>query len=129
MKEFHEASRASFPFRITYANLWFNQISVNKDFLCLVLEREDVVRGMLIAQVTRHPFGPINMANEIAWWVSPDHRTPEALKMISWYEKWAIQKGCKLIGLTSLDSSVASFYKRKGYEPFETHYLKVVSGD
>ena len=42
MKEFHEASRASFPFRITYANLWFNQISVNRDFLCIVLEREGV---------------------------------------------------------------------------------------
>lgn len=128
MKEFHEASRASFPYRTVYANLWFKQVLVNSEYLCLVMEKEEQARGMFIAHVTLHPFGPVKMANEIAWWVSPKYRSPEAIKMIHMYEEWAKKKGCTLIGLTSLDSSVDAFYRRRGFEPYETHYLKTISG-
>lgn len=94
---------------------------VKSDDVCVILKDG----GILIAYLSPSLIGPFKQSNEIVWWVSPDKRG-NSLKMIKMYEDWALSKGAKIIGLTSLEKfkDVGKIYSRLGYKPLETIWAK-----
>lgn len=82
--------------------------------------------GMLAIVVVPHPLTGRNYAEEIAWWVEPEHRIgrvgPNLLRSA---EEWATTKGANMCKMVAPEgSSVGGFYERLGYQPVETAYLK-----
>lgn len=83
--------------------------------------------GFIMGQATRFPFGPDLIASETAWWVEPEARGEnKGGKLFEAFEYWAKNvAGCKLISMTSLNSTVEKIYRRKGYKLYERAYMKM----
>lgn len=71
------------------------------------------------------------LAEEIAWWVEPEHRNgPVGPKLLWAAEAWAVQKGANLCKMVApAESKVGTFYVRVGYQAVETAYVKVLKAN
>lgn len=92
----------------------------------LVAEIEGRLVGMMAIAALKHPVSDEWMGEELAWWVSPDHRHGSiGPKLLGRGEDWARQKGlCMLKMVAPAESVVGMFYERRGYVPIETAYAK-----
>lgn len=127
LKAAHAAAQLPFPFSGAYAARLFDQQTQLPDRCCIVsTDGNDVARGVLMASITEHPFGPFKMASEVAWWIDKSHRGISAPRMLDRYEKWAIDNGCHFAGMAAMSIAPAAqvIYLRRGYQPAEVHYLK-----
>lgn len=116
------------PFDAPYVERTVKDYILADDKLCLVYAPKDVPQGFLMAHSGPHPFWPVLVAQELAWWVSPDHRGRAALRLLDAYEQWAADKGCALVGMAHLgDERLSRLYDRRGYAKTETAFLKRLS--
>jgi GNAT superfamily N-acetyltransferase len=65
------------------------------------------------------------------FWLDPDHRNGKTSpKLIDEYVQWAKEINCNFIRLSTLDELLDSragvLFKRKGFKPIETAYIKEV---
>lgn len=71
------------------------------------------------------------VSQEMFWFVDPQYRKGEGLKLLNRYEEIAKQIGVKRIGLAHMlsdnNTTLSKLYIRKGYRPMETHYFKEIS--
>ena len=63
------------------------------------------------------------------FWLDPDHRNGKTSpKLIDAYVEWSKAVGCDFVRLSTLDelldSRVGVIFKRKGFKPIETAYIK-----
>lgn len=121
LRESHAA--AGFPFRFEAARadaLFRSHMAAG-----LVLVLGSPAQGVLMASAGEHPFGAGLIAKETVWFVRPCVRGRGTLRMLDAYEAWARSKGCALVGMATLASNdVGALYRRRGYTPVETHFLK-----
>lgn len=93
-----------------------------------VAEREDGrLVGMLGAVAIEHPLSGEKFAEEICWWVDPEHRSGSVgPKLLALLEGWVQMRGLDMvkIGAPADNPSVGNFYARLGYVPVETVYAK-----
>lgn len=117
-----------YPFVAAYAVRTFVSHLHGEDALCLVLDVDGVAHGMLMARVVDYELGPIRIAKETVWWVEPDHRGSAAGEMLVAYETWAAALGAVVAGMAALETAPRAgvIYRRRGYMPAETHYLKAL---
>src|SRR3989304_1594017 len=71
------------------------------------------------------------LATEMFWYVMPEFRKGTVgLRLLDCFENWAKQKKADkiiMVHLSNLQSDrISTLYKRKGYTPIETHYIKEV---
>ena len=97
-------------------------------FVHMALHDDEVVGG-LVAVVNEMPINSYLVAQELMLWIDPDHRNGKtAPKMIEEYVNWAREKGCKFVRLSEIDSvlngKAGILFKRKGFDPVETAYVK-----
>jgi GNAT superfamily N-acetyltransferase len=95
--------------------------------LMVLADREGAVVGMLIiAYTTLATGGDHVVAEEVAWWVEPEHRGGRtAYKMLRFGLERARQDGCNSVTMRSPSGSpVGEFYERLGFRPIETTYSK-----
>jgi len=97
-------------------------------FVKIVTIDEEVV-GALIATATPVPINSFIFAQEIMFWLDPDHRNGKtSSKLIEEYVEWSKAAGCDFVRLSTLDellgSRVGVLFKRKGFKPIETAYIK-----
>jgi GNAT superfamily N-acetyltransferase len=118
----------TFPFLPAYADRLFVTHLEMMNACCLVNEIDGVAQGVLLAIAHEHLFGPVWLARETVWWIDPAHRGRAAIAMLDAYEAWAKSKGCKFVGMAGMgdDPDVAKLYLRRGYQPAERHFLKVL---
>jgi GNAT superfamily N-acetyltransferase len=119
----------TFPFDPAYAEAVFLLHVEEARNLCLVLNVDATVQGVLMAASHPHPFGPVWLARETVWWIEPDHRGSAAPRMLAAYEEWAADRGCHFVGMAGMgaDPDVGRLYERRGYRVAETYYLKAVA--
>jgi hypothetical protein len=124
---FHAAANMPMAFDAAYAASVAGAYIADDDKLCLVLDRGDPV-GILAAHVYRHPLAPVLAADELMWWIEPQHRGLCAMRMLEAYEEWAQSKGCVLIGMATppCDDKAASIYGRRGYACAGMHFFKTI---
>ena len=97
-------------------------------FVKIVTIDEEVV-GALIATATPVPINSFIFAQELMFWLDPDHRNGKTSpKLIDAYVEWSKAVGCDFVRLSTLDelldSRVGIIFKRKGFKPIETAYIK-----
>jgi hypothetical protein len=116
-----------FPFDPAYAERLFLQ-HLEPSRLCLVLVDRGIVRGVLMAAATDHPFGPVKLARETVWFIEPQFRGRGAVAMLDAFEQWARAQGCAFSGMAGIgaDPAVGVLYRRRRYRVAETHYLKAL---
>jgi GNAT superfamily N-acetyltransferase len=81
---------------------------------------------------TINPKLPINdliVSQELMLWLDPSHRNGKtAPKLIDAYVEWATKLGCDYARLSALDvildGKAGILFKRKGFKPIETAYIK-----
>jgi GNAT superfamily N-acetyltransferase len=128
-KAFHTAAQLPFAFSAATTSMLFDACLHDEDRLCLIDERDGAPVGMLAAYAACHMLAPVKVANEIAWWVEPQHRGRSAVAMLRAYEQWAQQRGCVLIHMVGLgaDPVTTKLYERQGYLAAERHFMKPLS--
>lgn len=116
----------SFPFIPAYAAKLFEIHVAHERMCCLLLDIDGTAQGILMAVADEHPFGPVRIARETVWWISPSHRGRGAIRMLDAYEAWAHAQGCQYVGMAGMgkDPDVGKLYRRRGYRVAETHFLK-----
>ncbi|MBR0962259.1 GNAT family N-acetyltransferase [Bradyrhizobium japonicum] len=122
------ASGFEVAFETSYAERLFVQHLEMMNGCALVNDIQGRAEGILLAVAHEHPFGPVWLASETAWWIDPEHRGYSAFAMLDAYEAWARGKGCRFAGMAAMgdDPVIARLYERRGYVRAETHFLKAV---
>jgi GNAT superfamily N-acetyltransferase len=125
-RDFHAAASVPFGFDAAYFSQQAAAMIAVPRCLCLVLEVDGALQGVLLASVAPLPFAPVLTAKEVMFWVSPEHRGRAPRQMVKAYAAWAEEQGCMMIGLSSLnDPRVARFYSSLGFSPCDTNFLKM----
>ncbi|OLP44161.1 GNAT family N-acetyltransferase [Rhizobium oryziradicis] len=127
LRESHAAAGYGFAFEASRADALF-RLHLESPMACvLLLERQGVVAGVLMASVYDHPFGAGLMAKETVWYIAPHARGRGGPAMLDAYEAWAVKLGCTSIGMAALASNdVSKLYQRRGYAAVETHFIKSI---
>ena len=130
LHDFHAASAGQFSAEL-YDKLHFRHVyrglisSPDLGFVAII-EADGEPVGCLIAAAAQSPFAPIVVAEEVMWWVDPDHRGPESLSMLDVYEAWAVDIGAKIVGLSSFGKRPPAEYKKRGFSPVEQKHAKAL---
>lgn len=127
LRDSHAAAGFTFPFRPAHAEALFKAHAADDGACCIVYETERQVQGVLMARTFMHPFGAGLWAKETVWWIDAGYRGRSGIAMLAAYEDWARGKGCVSIGMASLATNdVSAIYRRCGYAPAETHFVKAL---
>lgn len=125
LKQSHAAACFPFPFDPARAHTLFVDHMHAARACVLVMEYRGVVAGLFMAAAFDHPFGAGMCAKETVWFISPVARGRGAVRMLRAYEAWAIEQGCAVVGMASrFLIDVSKIYRREGYAPDETHFIK-----
>ena len=126
-RDFHAAAGIPFEFHPAHASCAAKDHIEAPDKLCLVLEVGGALRGVLAASWSISPLAPVKIAQELIFWVDPDHRGRASHRMLAEYEKWARVQGCAAAGLAGLnDPRVARFFGAAGFGLIENKFLKIL---
>lgn len=127
LRDFHAASGMPFEFSAAWAVGLYMAHCSDKDKAAILLDVDGVARGVLLATAGQSPLGPFRIAQELAWWVDPDHRGSGG-DMLDAYEAWAAEHRCVYAGVASLAAfpRASAIYLRRGYTTAETHFLKAL---
>ena len=95
------------------------QIDSSPDGAIFVSEHGHDVSGFIAMMVYPHPFSGERLAGEVGWWVEPESRGIDGMRLLRRAEEWARDKGAKKIVMVSPNARVDAFYERLGYRPIE----------
>jgi hypothetical protein len=98
----------------------------NKGIIVLYLVDDKPV-GMIAGMLTEMVFSREDAAQELVWWVNPEHRTRKSFSLKEAFEYWAKRVGAKYIIMAEPNNDkVARYYERTGYRPMERSHVKVI---
>lgn len=120
---FHKAANPPFDASAAWALALFQEFVNAEDKIAIIKDG-----GILLGGVSKSILGPFMQAYEVAWWVNPDRRGINSIKMLKMYEEWAKIKGASLIEVKSLENfkEVEKLYERSGYSLIEKSWVKVI---
>jgi GNAT superfamily N-acetyltransferase len=101
-----------------------------KNHICYMAHNNGEVIGLLAGIVTQHHFNyEFQYFQEAMWYVLPEYRKLGiADRLLEVVERECVSRGCKkmVVGHTEnvMPRELAYYYKSKGFELFETHYIK-----
>jgi GNAT superfamily N-acetyltransferase len=83
----------------------------------------------IVGVITELPINDLVVSQELMLWLEPSHRNGKtAPKLIDEYVEWSKTKGCNYARLSALDvvldGKAGILFKRKGFKPIETAYIK-----
>lgn len=99
--------------------------------LVKIVEHEEGIVGALIGVISSLPINNLTFAQELMFWIEPEHRNGKTgPKLIDQYVVWSKENGCEFVRLSTLDEVLGSkagiLFRRKGFRPTETAYIKEV---
>lgn len=96
--------------------------------LVMVAEHDGQIVGGLGAIKFPMFFSSARAAMELFWYIAPERRgSRDAVRMLRVTEQWARTVGCKMLTMIAIaidGSPAANLYKREGFTPLETHFVK-----
>ncbi len=99
----------------------------NPDALVLLAEKDGDVIGMLAAIRFNHPMSGQHIAQEVVWWVDPEHRGTAGIRLLRAAEAWAVAGGAEVLQMIAPSEKVGKFYAAVGYAPVETVFQRRLS--
>lgn len=97
--------------------------------IALVGEVDKRPVGMIGLVDVPHPVTGDRCAQEVAWWVDPEHRQGSiGPRLIVAAELWAVRRGLPAIWLAAphQNEDVGAWLSRRGYRAVETSYVKLM---
>jgi RimJ/RimL family protein N-acetyltransferase len=91
-----------------------------------VSEQDGVVTGMIGLLLFEHPFTGELTAQELFWWVEPEHRG-YGLRLLKRGEAWAAASGAQHVHMIAPTPAVGQLYERLGYGYLEAAYQKAMA--
>ena len=101
----------------------------HEDYLVAVLEIDNELKGMLVAQMSNHFILNRRVAFDIGWYVAPEARgSSGSVKLIKYFENWGKSKGVDTLVLADIPhlTDLAKVYTKLGYALSERSYAKVL---
>lgn len=94
--------------------------------------KDNIPVGIMAAQTSEMLFNRELMAQEVVYWIEPEHRGGRlALELLEAFEFWAKKVGCKYLNLSALETEhidkVSKLYNRRGYDLSERAFLKRIN--
>ena len=128
LREAHEAALSKFfEFSPEMAERQWNAHLTSPDSICLVYEVGGEPRGVFVGAATNYPSGPVRLAIEVVFWVSPQYRGSAWLRIMREFEAWAKDNGCAFTSISSKqDERFSTALTRRGYTSAETNFLKAI---
>lgn len=105
---------------------------VNTDSCVFGVFKDNQLVGALIGFVAPHPMAHGTMAQEILWYVKPEHRgSVESMVLFSKFEAWAKTRGAKAVAMFTSPSTpdghaIETAYKAHGYSFAGKHFIKFI---
>lgn len=97
--------------------------------LCLHENKWDL-RGAIAGVLYENVFDGEPCATELFWYVWPGAQKGAGSALLSAFEEWAVSRKATRVTMAymlhNMPERLAHFYERRGYSPFETHYVKLI---
>jgi GNAT superfamily N-acetyltransferase len=93
-----------------------------------VAEQAELVVGMIVMTLYRHPQSGLMTAGEVAWWMDPGARG-HGRALLARAERWALENGAEQVQMVApaTQERLGLLYTRRGYVPLETTYQAPVT--
>lgn len=105
------------------------QLVAGPDSTIWVCEIDSQLVGMLGLAIFDHPITGIRTAGELFWWVDPLHRGSLGVRLLRAAERWATNKGAKILNMIAPTQEVERLYSVLRYTKVEVNYQKVLVGE
>lgn len=132
---FHKASglEAVFPFDPKSLRRTLRHMVESPSAGIVVIETDGAIKGAAGFQASKSFFNEtIKVGQERFFWIEPDLRGFDGIKLLHALEQEAKVCGCTRFAMVSLNNlkpeQLDKFYRRQGYEPLEHVYVKLLSG-
>lgn len=113
-----------------FTETWTNLMNSNLGRI-LGAYRGSKLVGTLGFVINTDPNDAALVSQEMFWFVDPNYRKGEGLKLLKYYEEIAKSIGVKRIGMVHLQSdnndTLAKLFTKRGYRAIETHYMKEIT--
>jgi GNAT superfamily N-acetyltransferase len=88
------------------------------------------LKGAVAGVVYENVFDGEKQATELFWYVWPGATPGTGTLLLGAFEEWARWKDCTRVTMAymihNMPDRLAHFYEKRGYRPFETHYVKAI---
>lgn len=113
----------------TFISTWTNLIS-KKIGTIFGLFRDNTLIGMIGGVAFPDPNDGELVVTEMFWYMDKQYRGVGGIKLFKAFKKWAKAINAKrviMVHLTGLmPKKLEQFYKKQGFSPIETHYIKEI---
>lgn len=92
----------------------------------IVAENEGVIVGMMGFFIHEHFMSGDKMVGEVFWWVDPEYRGRDGIRLLAEMKRRGKLFGCKLYQLVAPNKKVAEFCEKTGCEWLESTYQGVL---
>jgi GNAT superfamily N-acetyltransferase len=132
--DFHKASPyGDFPVDNDKVEVLIEKLLTDGQHISIILLANDDTHGtvgILAATTGEILFNREKLAQEILWWIDPEHRkSRHGLELLKAYEYWAHKIGCTAIQMSSLYDparhTLDKLYTKRGFTQTEQAYIKV----
>ena len=127
--EFYSSTRFLRVFdKARFVQLWTGFIEAGTGVIFAIYDG-DKVGGAIAGIIYPEAYSGEDIAQEFFWFIRSEYRgTIRSIKLYHEFEAWAREKGASEVRMGHLadlmPDSVASFYRRLGFEEVETNYVK-----
>lgn len=110
-----------------FINFWQQALNEERGVL-LIADAGGGAVGTIAALLYADPNNGELVAQEMFWWVDPEHRDAESGNLMDAYEGWARSVGAKRIVVSAIhgmrERCLERYYEKRGYRPVETNFVK-----
>jgi RimJ/RimL family protein N-acetyltransferase len=114
------------PVTPTHLEALAHHLLTSADGALFVAEQGDTVIGMLAMTVYTHPMTGARVASELAWWMEPEYRGRDGVRLLRRAEQWAKGQQADHVVMIAPNDRVSALYATVGYTKAETVFEKRV---
>jgi GNAT superfamily N-acetyltransferase len=128
VKMFLRETDYPFKFDLNKTQENFEAVLSNPNATIFVADVDGELVGCLVCVVSQPLFSSDVVANELAWYISPDQRNGKAaFKLLKVYEDWAKDMGATSVVMSDTSTKdLTKLFSRKGYRNIERSYIKEI---
>ncbi len=129
-REFHDIAALGTVFSVASWSSFIQASASNENLGCFGMFCGQELVGVLVGVTIQQCMTDVVLGQEIMWYVQPEHRKSlDSLRLLGLFEAWAKKRGAHgmimaRFGSTGDDDKLGKFYRKRGFQEIETHYLK-----
>lgn len=102
----------------------------NQVGIVLCLHEDYELKGAIAGVLYENVFDGELCASELFWYIWPGAQKGAGTALLEAFEEWAKDRGATRVTMAymlhNMPERLAAFYEKRGYRPFETHYVRSI---